>query len=204
MKNIINKLLTDKINSNEKVVLELGCGNRKKVKNSITIDEIDYPNVDICGDIFEVLGLIPDSTIDEVHSFHFIEHISDVSFLIEELARIVKGNGIVGFTAPHFSNPYYYSDPTHKTFFGLYTFCYYSDCSLFSRKVPTYNVDIKFNLEKVNLNFKTDRSFFIRKRVKYVIGMLFNFSSYAQEFYEDSLCYIFPCYEIHAILRRKT
>jgi len=75
---------------------------------------------------------------------------------------------------------------------------------LFSRKVPTYNVDIKFNLEKVNLNFKTDRSFFIRKRVKYVIGMLFNFSSYAQEFYEDSLCYIFPCYEIHAILRRKT
>jgi len=203
MQNIINKLLADKVNSNEKIILELGCGNHKKINNSIGIDAIDYPGVDVIGDIFEVLRLIPDSTIDEVHSFHFVEHISDLTGLISELARVVKKNGIVGFTAPHFSNPYFYSDPTHKTFFGLYTFCYYSDCSLFSRKVPTYNMDIKFNLESVDLIFKTDKVFLIRAIFKHVIGKLFNFSSYTRELYEDSFCFIFPCYEIHAILKKK-
>ena len=174
-----------------------------KFTNSIGIDAIAYPNVDIVGDVFEVLKLISDSTIDEVHSFHFIEHITDIGRLMEELGRIVKENGVVGLTAPHFSNPYYYSDPTHKTFFGLYTFGYYADCSLFQRKVPTYDVDIKFNLEKVDLIFKTDRAFFIRAGVKLLVGKVFNFSSYTQELYEDSLCYIFPCYEVRSILRRK-
>ena len=32
MKNKINKLLTEKKNFNEKAILELGCGNHKKVK----------------------------------------------------------------------------------------------------------------------------------------------------------------------------
>ena len=42
-------------------------------------------------------GYRPDSIIDEVYSSHFVEHVSDISMLIEELARIVKKDGIVDF-----------------------------------------------------------------------------------------------------------
>ena len=90
MQDIINKLFADKVRSDEKIILELGCGTHKKVHNSIGIDERDYPDVDICGDVFEVLKLIPDSIIDEVYSSHFVEHVYNISMLIEELARIVK------------------------------------------------------------------------------------------------------------------
>ena len=119
LQNKINKSILDKVNLGEKIILELGSGPNKKVKNSISIDLINYPDVDICGDVLEVLKLIPNTTIDEVYSSHFIEHISDIQTLMDELARILKKNGVVDFIAPHFSNPYYFSDPTHKTFIGL-------------------------------------------------------------------------------------
>ena len=199
----LNEVLQEKVNLHEKIILEIGCGPSKKVENSITVDLIDYPDVDICGDIFEVMEHIPDSMIDEIFSSHFIEHISDLDKFMNELARILKEGGLVDVIAPHFSNPYYYSDATHKSFFGLYTFCYFSDSSIFSRSVPTYDNDVKFNLIKVDLCFKTDRTFFVRAGIKFILGKVFNLSSYTKELYEDTFCYIFPCYEIHAVLERK-
>ena len=199
----INKIIQDKVDLNEEVILELGCGQYKKIKNSITVDLINYKDVDICGDIYEVLELIPNGIIDKVYSSHFIEHLYDLPLFMVGLARIMKKNGVIDFYAPHFSNPYYFSDPTHKTPIGLYTFCYFAECSFFKRKLPTYDTDIKFDLLKVDLCFKTDRTFFIRAGMKYIFGKLFNIASYTKELYEDTFCYIFPCYEIHVVLKRK-
>ena len=75
--------------------LELGCGNRKRVENSIGIDVIDYDCVDIVGDIYEVLREVSSQSINEVHSHHFLEHVDDVGLLMAELSRIIKPNGIL-------------------------------------------------------------------------------------------------------------
>lgn len=185
------------------IELELGCGNRKRNQQAFGIDMLDYPDVDIVGDVYDVLASFPTQSVDAVYSYHFVEHVPDVQKLLSELARIVKPNGYVEFVAPHFSNPYFYSDPTHRSFFGLYTFCYYANKSPFARHVPTYGYRALFNITKVDLIFKSTRPFIVRYGVKRVIGSLFNSCNYLKELYEENFCYLFPCYEVRYILRRQ-
>jgi len=191
-----------KINNFPMVELELGCGENKRNQHAIGIDALDYPDVDIVGDIYQVLAAFPTQSVDAVYSYHFVEHVPDVPKLLAELARVIKPNGIVEFVAPHFSNPYFYSDPTHRSFFGLYTFCYFACKSPFSRQVPTYGHKLEFNIIKVDLVFKSARPFIFRYGVKRLFGVLFNSCNYLKELYEENLCYLFPCYEVRYILKR--
>lgn len=179
-----------------RVTLELGCGANKRIASAIGIDAIDYGCVDIVGDAMEILGHFPDESVDAVHSYHFFEHLPDVSAMLDEIARIVRPGGRMEVVVPHFSNPYFYSDCTHKSFFGLYTFSYLAQDQLFSNKVPTYNKMQRFSLESVDLGFKSPRPFYGRYLLKRSIGAILNSCSYMQEFYEENLCYLFPCYEI--------
>ena len=186
-----------------KIELELGCGNSKRNRQAIGIDMLDYPDVDIVGDVYEVLASFPTKSVDAVYSYHFVEHVPDVPKLLAELARIVKPNGYVEFVAPHFSNPYFYSDPTHHSCFGLYTFCYFASKSPFSRHVPTYGNKPEFKITEVDLVFKSPRPFIVRYGIKRLIGSLFNSCNYLKELYEENFCFLFPCYEVRYILRRE-
>lgn len=187
----------------EDLILELGCGNYKRHKDAIGIDAIDYECVDIVGDVHDVLRKIPDNSISAVYSYHFFEHVEDLGALMEELARIMREGGLLVVVTPHFSNPYYYSDYTHKSQFGLYSFSYLSDDSTFARKVPRYNTSIEFDLRRVKLLFKSARPFYIRWSLKKILQAIFNLNNYMKEFYEENLCYLFPCFEIRYELRKK-
>ena len=184
------------------VVIELGCGTNKRHADAIGIDALDYPCVDIVGDIYEVLAQFPSGCVDKVYSYHFIEHVESVSRLLEELARVVKIGGEIELVAPHHSNPHFYSDPTHRNYFGLYTFSYYSTGSPLRRKVPTYQEKLWFRLEQVDLTFKSFPPFYVRHALKKLIGSIFNSCDYMKELYEENLCYLFPCYEVCYKLRR--
>jgi len=39
--------------------------------------------------------------------------------------------------------------------------------------------------------------------LKKVLQAVFNLNQYMREFYEENCCYLFPCYEIEFLLRRK-
>lgn len=187
----------------ERIELELGCGNRKRNRQAIGVDMLDYPDVDIVGDVYEILASFPNQSVDAVYSYHFVEHVPDVPKLLSELARITKYDGYVEFVAPHFSNPYFYSDPTHRSFFGLYTFCYFTINSLFARHVPTYGYKAEFKISKVDLIFKSPRPFVIRYGIKRIVGSFFNSCIYLKELYEENFCYFFPCYEVRYVLLRQ-
>ncbi len=183
--------------------LELGCGSCKRLGDAIGIDAINYDCVDIVGDVYEVLNQIPSNSILSVHSYHFFEHVRDVSLLMDEIARILLPNGFLEIVVPHFSNPYYYSDYTHKNSFGLYSFSYFSDDSILRRKVPHYKPWVSFELREVDLVFKSTRPFYGRHGLKRLIQKVFNLARYTKEFYEENCCYFFPCYEIRFALRKK-
>ena len=185
-------------------ILELGCGNRKRIKNSIGIDTIDSDCVDIVGDVFDVLNELPNGSVDAVYSHSFFEHIDDTEKLMKELARVIKANGHLEITVPHFSNPYFYSDCTHRRFFGLYTFCYFCEQNIFSRVVPTYEHEIKFKLENVRLIFKSPPPFYLRYGIKKIFQFIFNICRFMQELYEENFSHIFPCYDVTYIMRRKS
>ena len=52
--------LDTKLNSGEKVVLDLGCGGKRR-GDRITIDRVDLPHVDIVADIEDGLAFLPDN-----------------------------------------------------------------------------------------------------------------------------------------------
>jgi ubiquinone/menaquinone biosynthesis C-methylase UbiE len=182
--------------------LELGCGATKRDRQSIGVDIRAMSGVDIVGDALEVLRSFPVRSIDAIASEHFLEHIPDLEGLLREAARVLKVGATFEATVPHFSNPYYYSDPTHKTFFGLYTFGYFVTDVPLRRKVPTYIESLPFRVEETRLVFKSTRPFYGRHAVKVTVGRLFDATRWTREFWEENLCWIFPCYEIRYVLRR--
>ena len=129
-KNILNR-----IKEIEDLTLELGCGGYKRNKDAVGIDVIDHNCVDIVGDVYDVLRKISNNSVSAVYSYHFFEHVEDLGALMKELTRVIKEDGLLVVVTPHFSNPYFCSDYTHKNQFGLYSFSYLSsDSGLNSNK----------------------------------------------------------------------
>lgn len=185
----------------EKIILELGCGNSKQFTNSIAIDIIELEGVDIVCDLNIGLDFIPDNSIDEIHSSHFMEHVNDVGVLLKEIYRILKPNGLKIIKVPHFSNPYFYSDYTHINHFGLYSLSYFSKKSYFKRSVPQFYNDMDFEIINVKLKFKSVG--FISKYFLKVFEKVINFKPSFLEYYEAHLCYAIPASEVIYEIRKR-
>ena len=192
-KGLLNKINSD---SSDKIQLNLGCGTIKKHDSFIGIDRQDNQNVDIVGDVFAVLGQINSESVDHIFSSHFFEHIDDTERLLNECARVLKPNSSMEVIVPHFSNSYFYSDLTHRKFFGLYTFSYFCLDRILKRKVPKYEHSIDFTLVSVKLNFQSTRPFYFRNVFKKLVGLIFSTSVFMSEFWEENLSGIFPCYDV--------
>ncbi|MFL6696769.1 MAG: class I SAM-dependent methyltransferase [Vitreoscilla sp.] len=188
------------VKSGERVVLELGCG-PNKTPGRIGIDLLDMPGVDIVADIDEGLGFLPDSSVDAIYSESFFEHVGDLQRLMAEVVRVLKPDGYNWMFVPHFSNPYYYSDYTHKSFFGLYTLRYF--CApehQLQRKVPAFYSSVRIRVVSQRLIFSSN--FRGIRFLKKVFQKLINSSPWWQEFYEENLCYFIPCYGMELCFRR--
>lgn len=184
------------------VALELGCGEQKRNPDAIGVDRRDLPGVDLVGDVFDVLRDMPAASAGAVTSAHFFEHVDDVEGLLREVARVLKPGGRLEVVVPHFSNPYFYSDPTHRRFFGLYTFSYWVTDRIHRRRVPQYGPAVPFELERADLVFKAPRPFYVRWALFRAFGLFFNATVWTRELYEGMLTGWVPCYEIRYRLVR--
>ncbi len=192
------KIDLEKIISNGgPLIIELGCGQKRK-QGRITVDKVDLPNVDIVADMENGLPFLPDGSVDEIHCRSVLEHIQNFEALMREIVRVLKKSGKAHVFVPHFSNPFYYSDYTHRRFFGLYTFYYFVDIERqLKRKVPNFYTDIRINIVSQRLVFQSP--FRLSRQIKKAFGFIINCSRSFMEFYEQHLCYIFPCYGIEIV-----
>lgn len=190
------------LNDLPSVTLELGCGTRKRRASSIGIDIMDAPGVDIVGDVFDVLAAVPSATVDTVYASHFLEHVQPLPVLMDELERVLKPGGTLELIVPHFSNPHYYSDPTHRQTFGLYSMSYFAQDPILRRKVPHYGRTCRLELSDVRLEFKSSRPFYGRYAAKRLLHYIVNLCTWTREFYEENLCFILPCYEVRYRLKK--
>lgn len=192
------KVDLDKIvKDNRGLIIELGSG-RKKKQGRITVDNIDLPEVDIVADLEDGLSFLPDESVDEIHSRSVLEHIENFENLIVEMVRVLKKDGTAHIFVPHFSNPYYYSDYTHRRFFGLYTFYYFVRPQYqLRRKVPDYYSGTKIKILSQRLIFRS--SFKLINPCRKLFGWFINLHTLFQQYYEENLCYLFPCHGIELI-----
>ena len=112
-------------------VLDVGCG-WNKTAGAIGIDSNSKSHADVIHD----LGVVPypfaDNEFDEVVCRHVAEHVPDVMAFVTELYRITKPGGRINIVTPHYSNPDWATDPTHKNHFNSYTFnCFIDERQLF-------------------------------------------------------------------------
>lgn len=179
--------------------VELGCGPYKQVPGAIGIDLSPQPGVDYVADVEQGLGFLPDNSVDEIYSSHFLEHIANFEPLMRDIHRVLKPGGRKIVVVPHFTNPYYYSDFTHKRFFGLYTFDYMGEKDpRYKRNVPRWYVDYSFRIVERRLEFLSP--FPVRAFIRRLQGVVFNFNPFMQELFESNFCYLMPCSQMTIIL----
>ena len=186
-----------------KIVIDLGCGTSNKPEN-IGIDVLPLSGVDYVANMEEGLSFIQDNSVDEYITSHFLEHVANFEHLMAEIYRTLKPGGIIKVTIPHFSNPYYYSDYTHKRFFGLYSFDYFSDGeNSLRRKTPKYNSSFQFAILTRKLVFKSPNFLFLNLIKKHFWTRLFNANKFLQSLYEESFTSFLSCYEMIFVLQAK-
>ena len=131
-----------------KSILDVGCG-QNKFAGSIGIDSNPRSHADVIHD----LGVFPypfeSDQFDEVVCRHVIEHVPDVIGLVTELHRITKPGGRLKIVTPHYSNPDWATDPTHRNHFNSYSFnCFVKDQTPFPfyTDVELRAIDVRVSL----------------------------------------------------------
>ena len=166
-------------------ILDLGCG-ENKVPNSIGLDNVQLPGVDVEHDLLDFPYPFDNESIDKIYLRHVIEHfaIENINFIMNECNRILKNDGLLVITVPHVFSISAFIDPTHRSFFtfgsGYFwdensSKAYYKEFQMKWKLIKTVCrvnwFDWKsYQLKKLNNCF----SYFIEKRINKVINSLNN------------------------------
>ena len=166
-------------------ILDLGCG-ENKVPNSLGLDNVQLPGVDVEHDLLDFPYPFDNESIDKIYLRHVIEHfaIENINFIMNECNRILKNDGFLVITVPHVFSISAFIDPTHRSFFtfgsGYFwdensSKAYYKEFQMKWKLIKTVCrvnwFDWKsYQLKKLNNGF----SYFIEKRINKAINSLNN------------------------------
>lgn len=95
--------------------LDIGCGTRKQA-GFLGVDRIAFAGVDVVMDVSADKWPWPDSTVDEIHASHFLEHLtaSQRIHFINEAWRVLKPGGKAHIITPHWCSNRAFGDLTHQ------------------------------------------------------------------------------------------
>lgn len=181
------------------VNLNVGCG-AQRLEGFLGLDiRVDAGTAVVC-DLTDFLPLA-DGSVDHIYSKSFLEHVDDLEFVLSEFRRVLKSGSSLYIYVPHWSNPFYFSDYTHRRFFGLATFDYFArPGEHVFRAVPVYT-NIFFQTERVRLLFQSPFRWlnWLMKGFQWLVNKRPSW----QLFYEYHLSSFVPCYAIEYSLRRE-
>jgi SAM-dependent methyltransferase len=166
-------------------VLDVGCG-WNKTPGAIGMDANPKTHADVIHDLGSIPYPFADNEFDQVVCRHVAEHVPDVMGFVAELHRVTKPGGRILIVTPHYSNPDWATDPTHRNHFNSYSFnCFVEDRQLFPfytdvrlkplrTHVSLANVWRAIGLELiVNLDERWPRFRFTRKFWEFYLSMIF-------------------------------
>lgn len=140
----------------EPLRLDIGCGPNKKAGFS-GVDVIAFPGVDYVFHAGRDRWPFEESTVEEAHAAHFIEHLTNFNNKWErvkffnELWRVMKPGGKTTLVFPHWASNRYYGDPSHCEPFSEMGFYYLSSTW---RKTQAPHTDAEHNPNGYTCNFE--------------------------------------------------
>jgi SAM-dependent methyltransferase len=120
-------------------VLDIGCGTNK-VAGALGMDINPRTAADVIHDLDDLPYPFDDDEFDEVVGRHVIEHVRDPMAVMCELHRITRAGGVVKILTPHWTNPDWASDLTHRNHLNSYSFRNLTD----ERAVFPFYSDVRF------------------------------------------------------------
>jgi SAM-dependent methyltransferase len=127
------------IDANKARVLDIGCGTNK-VAGAVGMDINPRTNADVIHDLDDLPYPFADNEFDAVIGRHVIEHVRDPLAVMCEIHRITRNGGIVKLVAPHWTNPDFATDLTHRNHLNSYSFRNLTD----ERAVFPFYTDVRF------------------------------------------------------------
>ena len=197
---IKNAAVLDALARGELLNLEFG-GGRTKRPGFFNVDCVDLDEVDIVANLNVPFESLPDNCVASIYSNHVFEHVQNFVSLMEEIYRIAAPSAVIETVVPHFSNAYFYSDPTHNRAFGLYSMCYFVERAQqpFVRKVPCYYSNARFLLDCINIEFFPGRG--LSRRAKPWLEAFFNKTPLRQDLYERQASKFLRAQQLRYVMR---
>jgi ubiquinone/menaquinone biosynthesis C-methylase UbiE len=159
-------------------ILDLGCGNRK-FPGAVGIDRHPSSRADVIHDLDMFPYPFADNEFDRVICSSVLEHLNDLSAVMEELWRITRNGARVEISGPSPSSRWLFSDPTHRRAFTSRTFEFFRPGSAYYGRIPTR---AKFRL--IRQEYQGNDSWFWQRAILRFLNRHLNL-------YESRLLYIY-------------
>lgn len=131
-------------NADALIKIDLGCS-RNKPEGYIGIDIRGWSDADIMYDLEEGIPL-PDNYADIIRAHHVLEHLSDPRFIMYEIWRALKPDGILDFEVPSTRGEGAFAHPDHKSYWNKTSFYFYTEDHL----IEEASITCKFDIIKIN------------------------------------------------------
>ncbi len=164
-------------------ILSVGCGKRKSDIGVVRLDICQDINPDIVWDLNNLPYPFEDSIFSKIECFDVIEHLQDIPKTLEEFHRILKPNGLLQITTPHFSCANSFVDPTHKWHLSYFSFDYFCE----GHKLSYYS-KAKYRMKARHIQFQGNR--FNR-------SILSRLANKSPELYEQRWAWLFPAWYLY-------
>ncbi|MBN2370470.1 MAG: class I SAM-dependent methyltransferase [Vicinamibacteria bacterium] len=134
------------LSSQQRRILDIGCGG-SKTPGAIGMDIDPRSGADIIQDLDDIPYPFSTDTFDEVFGVHVMEHVRDPLSIMAELHRITRDGGIVRLVVPHWTNPDWATDLTHRNCLNSYSFRSLTD----SQAPYPFSADVRYRLRSVRV-----------------------------------------------------
>lgn len=168
--------------------LNLGCGFDIKPEY-INVDIVNWPWVDKIFNFEKTPYPFEKNSFDEIYCSMVMEHVHNLSQMIDELVRICKNWAKIKIIVPYFSSPNVRWDITHVRGFNTNSFSWFHSNSLKS----SWNITVL----KQRIHFLSNNKFMKSVPINIIPDFLINI---CPKVYERFFAYRFPSSEIHYIL----
>jgi len=177
------------------IKLDIGCGTNKK-QGFVGVDQYAMPGVD---HVFRIGGErwpFEDNSVDEAHSSHFLEHLTNLNGKWErvrffnELHRVMMPGAKASLVFPHWASNRFYGDPTHCEPFSEMGFYYLSKDW---RKAQAPHSDVEWNPDGYSCDFECTWGYSLHQSLltrnqEYQQFALANYKEAAQDIIANLVC----------------